>query len=105
MKRGSSQPPPIKGAASVPDALIASLTDQGELELANLVRERDALGRERYGTPLETNNGRDMHKDARDELGDLLQYTYAMHMTGDERLEPLLEEMKRALQFLLKCGR
>lgn len=38
------------------------------------MKERDAVGRERYGTPLQANNGRDMLVDAYQEALDLSCY-------------------------------
>jgi len=36
--------------------------------------ERDQVGRERYGTPLQANNGRDALQDAYEEALDLVVY-------------------------------
>lgn len=41
------------------------------------MKERDQVGRERYGTPLQANNGRDMLKDAYAEALDLCVYLRA----------------------------
>lgn len=57
------QPDPVKNA-SVPI---------WELVIADM-RERDHVGRERYGTPLQANNGRDALVDAYDEALDLAVY-------------------------------
>ena len=38
------------------------------------MRDRDKVGRERYGTPLQTNNGRDALVDAYQEALDLVVY-------------------------------
>lgn len=38
------------------------------------MRERDNLGRKRYGTPLQANNGRDALRDAYEEVLDLAVY-------------------------------
>lgn len=38
------------------------------------MKERDAVGRERYGTPLQANNGRDALVDAYQEALDLAVY-------------------------------
>lgn len=57
------QPPP-KAADGPPiwDLVIADM------------RERDRVGRERYGTPLQANNGRDALVDAYQEALDLAVY-------------------------------
>jgi len=44
-----------------------------ELVIADM-RERDHVGRQRYGTPLQTNNGRDALIDAYQEALDLVVY-------------------------------
>lgn len=38
------------------------------------MKARDNIGRARYGTPLQTNNGRDMLQDAYEEALDLVVY-------------------------------
>lgn len=44
-----------------------------ELVIADM-RERDRVGRERYGTPLQAHNGRDALQDAYEEALDLAVY-------------------------------
>lgn len=57
------QPPPIPSdRAAVWDLVIADM------------HERDAVGRERYGTPLQPHNGRDALVDAYQEALDLVVY-------------------------------
>ena len=57
------QPPPIpNGSTPVWDLVIADM------------RERDQTGRARYGTPLQTFNGRDALVDAYQEALDLVVY-------------------------------
>ena len=48
------------------------------------MRERDRLGRERYGTPLTTNNGRDHLVDAYQELLDGAVYLKAAWLEGEQ---------------------
>lgn len=60
------EPPPIPNA-SVP---------VWELVIKDM-QERDEVGRERYGTPLQTNNGRDHLVDAYQELLDQAVYLRA----------------------------
>lgn len=62
----ADQPPPIANAgAPVWDLVMADM------------KERDHLGRQRYGTPLQTNNGRDHLVDAYQEALDLVVYLRA----------------------------
>lgn len=44
-----------------------------ELVIADM-RARDAMGRKKYGTPLQANNGRDALRDAYEEALDLCVY-------------------------------
>lgn len=44
-----------------------------EIVIAEM-KERDQLGRERYGTPLQAFNGRDALRDAMEEALDLVAY-------------------------------
>lgn len=59
------QPPPIQTMSELPD--IADLVMQD-------MRDRKALGIERYGTPLRPFNGRDALIDAYQEVLDLAVY-------------------------------
>jgi hypothetical protein len=57
------QPPPVPSdRPAVWDLVIADM------------RERDAVGRQRYGTPLQPHNGRDALVDAYQEALDLVVY-------------------------------
>jgi len=57
------QPPPVPSARpAVWDLVLADM------------RERDAIGRHRYGTPLQPHNGRDALVDAYQEALDLVVY-------------------------------
>ncbi len=52
----------------------------------NDMRERDQVGRERYGTPLTTNNGRDHLVDAYQELLDGAVYLKAEWLEGNHQV-------------------
>lgn len=69
------QPPP-KPNASTPvwDLVIADM------------KARDAAGRERYGTPLQANNGRDHLVDAYQEALDKAVYLRALIAERDEHM-------------------
>ena len=49
------------------------------------MQSRDDLGRQRYGTPLQANNGRDMLVDAYEEALDLVVYLRAAIAERDTR--------------------
>lgn len=66
------EPPPRPGRAVVLDDLVAAL------------RERSSFGERKYGTKLQTFNGRDAHLDALQELLDLFVY---LHQAEMERAE------------------
>jgi hypothetical protein len=86
------EPPPTVGGEVVPDVLINYLTlfkdehKQNIPELArdkfivnmdglvSLIHQRDNFGRTKYGQPLMSEDGRNGVEDAKQELGDLLQY-------------------------------
>ena len=81
------EPPPERGDRDVPGPLIAFLEDQGYDDAADLVRERVRFGVEKYGTRLETDNGRDPIEDAKQEIGDALQYLAQAKMEGRDLRE------------------
>ena len=60
--RITDQPAPTPGKAAIWPLVIADM------------QERDHLGRERYGTPLQSHNGRDALVDAYQEALDLAVY-------------------------------
>jgi hypothetical protein len=82
----ADQPPPIHNdKPAVWDLVIHDLSNDSEAMRAALLpslrellvtdaRERDAVGRQRYGTPLQAGNGRDALVDAYQESLDLVVY-------------------------------
>jgi len=61
------------GAAKQPAPVAGKSTPIWELVIADM-RERDHVGRQRYGTPLQANSGRDALLDAYQEALDLVVY-------------------------------
>jgi hypothetical protein len=59
-----------------PDPIHNTSPPAWDLVLIDM-KERDNVGRERYGTPLQAHNGRDMLKDAYAEALDLCVYLRA----------------------------
>lgn len=57
-----------------PMPLVGVHSRDVEPVLVELIRQRTALGRSRYGTQLQTHNGRDCRVDALQEALDLSQY-------------------------------
>ena len=96
------EPAPVAGKEDVTPALLDWLTcecpkgfAQGRQDAFDLVQKRDAFGRAKYGTGLQTRNGRDPIEDAMQEVGDLLQYVQQARMEGRDltpirRLVPVL---------------
>lgn len=87
------EPAPKASGHVVPDTLIhviEKLRDTRCIEpnvgdaLVHLIRERDAFGRAKYGQPLMSNDGRNGIEDARQELGDLLQYIMKCRLADDD---------------------
>ena len=84
----------------MPDLLIGHLNEhKGYVEmkmiphldnLIELVKQRDAFGRAKYGQPLMTNDGRNGLEDARQEMGDLLQYICKVIEAKEATSEDLL---------------
>jgi hypothetical protein len=88
------EPPPVPIGQVVPVHLIAELSKLHHSaslsglvdvsthlnELIVLVEERNAFGVAKYGQPLMTEDGRNGLEDARQELGDLLQYVCKMSL-------------------------
>jgi hypothetical protein len=71
------QPPPTPGKIRVLDSVLEELANGDEFSkriLADLV-DRAEQGREKYGTYLETHNGRDALWDAYQEALDAVMYT------------------------------
>lgn len=73
------QPAPIpNGGTPVWDLVIDDVTGfynaAVNADVKADMRARDALGRARYGTPLQTNNGRNALQDAYEEALDLVVY-------------------------------
>ncbi|MFN3199970.1 MAG: hypothetical protein ACE366_16360 [Bradymonadia bacterium] len=82
-----AQPPPAPGRCYVALTLFSALWQWGRTDLMALLWRRFTFGLGKYGTLVQTHNGRDALVDARDELGDLLQYgTQAIleaHINGE----------------------
>jgi hypothetical protein len=108
------EPPPVPRGEVVPVHLIAELSRIRDYaaadspviarrlnELIVLVEERNAFGVAKYGQPLMTNDGRNGLEDARQELGDLLQYVCKCAMAGtgsnDEELASFIDLVATAL--------
>lgn len=69
------QPPPSNNTPDNPACWAALLADGGiEPWLLELIEERDAMGRAKYGMPLRAWNGRDAAADALQEALDLAVY-------------------------------
>ena len=75
-RAATPEPAPRRGRAVVLDDLVAVL------------KERSDFGLRKYGTRLETWNGRDAHLDALQELADLFVY---QHQAAMERADLELE--------------
>lgn len=88
------EPPPVPQGEIVPDKLIEFLTlskqalqDREDLlvhtdAVIALIKDRDEFGRKKYGQPLMSEDGRNGVEDAKQELGDLLQYLMKCKLAG-----------------------
>lgn len=68
--------------------------------LIEKMRARDALGRDRYGVPLQAGNGRDALRDAFEEAMDLVAYLRQLLSEGDARACHLYETALNLLVHL-----
>lgn len=93
------EPPPQPKGVVVSNALIAHLQQHHHhhQELCDLIRQRDAFGRAKYGQPLMSQDGRNGVEDARQEAGDLLQYAFKVHLAGDKEGLKELRELTKAV--------
>lgn len=76
-----SEPHALYGALLAVVEALAQLV--GSTDIVADMRERDALGRVRYGTPLQPHNGRNPRVDAYQEALELLVY-YRQHLYETE---------------------
>lgn len=104
IKKKKTQPKPENKGEVVPTSLIKFLMANAHkdnpnrqiyLDAIELIKERDALGKEKYDHSLMTEDGRDHLEDSIEELGDLMQYLWACKMKGIDttkikRLIPVL---------------
>ena len=73
----------VQGRVNVNERLVALCEATRRPYIAQRLRDRDAVGRARYGTSLMTHNGRNAAIDAEEELLDLVQYLYQMVLEGN----------------------
>ena len=91
------EPSPINKGKEVPAELIKfiqlkpNLAQAGKKILIELISERDEFGKEKYGQSLMSQDGRNEIEDARQELGDFLQYVYKAKMNNHPDLIKLQE--------------
>lgn len=108
----SDQPPPTPRSDRVPiwDLVICDFErryadfeeiDKGDRKARDHVvvdmRERDRLGRERYGTPLTADNGRDQLVDAYQEMLDGVVYLRAALQEGGSSVRGIYYTLLQAV--------
>ena len=79
MNVSTPEPMPEPGRQDVSDSLKSRFND--------FIDERTSLGVEKYGTPLQTHNGRDVQTDMIQELLDFTQYQEQSRMELIDALE------------------
>jgi len=102
--KSKPEPDPVFSGEPVPDKLISFLQSSNIdgnvlVSAVKLIRARDAFGRDKYGQPLMSKDGRDDIEDAMQELGDLMQYAFKARMNG--RSLDKLRELTVALDLIL----
>lgn len=91
------QPAPTGNGAEVFRVAIAECPS---VSLAEVLKAREAVGIERYGTTLRTHNGRDAVRDLREELADAYVYATQAGMEA-EAGEPPPDHLLRAVRWAL----
>ena len=79
--------PHVEQPAPVPN----DLPPVWELVISDM-QQRDHVGRERYGTPLQAFNGRDALRDAYEEALDLVVYLHQAMLERDQDIMLPVEE-------------
>ena len=70
-------------------------------DITEAIKERDAFGKQKYGGPLESHNGLNPGKEAREELFDWFQYIGQAYLEEDkEALIQARHDIARAKQYL-----
>ena len=104
----SEQPSPTTSAQSravLPSALITCA--QGHYSaarsLCDALAARADVGIARYGTPLQTHNGRDAIRDLREELLDAIMYATQAHLEGritEDQAQEIIDALAYAYQII-----
>lgn len=105
MSASVPEPNPIPEGKVVSNILINWISENGGEDskaCIELIRERDLFGRQKYGQPLMTKDGRNTIEDLRQEIGDALQYTMKAIENGED-LSPVLPHI-RMLDKLITHG-
>ena len=81
------EPDPVPAGREVTPVLLEWVSqnireDDYDGSVTKLIKQRDAFGREKYGQPLMSGDGRNDLEDLRQELGDALQYACKARMNG-----------------------
>lgn len=91
------EPPPVNSGISVTERLIDWLEQHGYRSSRDLILERQAYGIQKYGQTLMSNDGRNSVEDARQEIGDLMQYLMKISINGES-----CHQLKEPIQALIK---
>jgi hypothetical protein len=97
------QPFPLQNNnASCHDCVTADLVRKGKYHIAADIQKRRAIGIQRYGTPLQPHNHRDMTRDAYEEILDFVVYVKGCVLEGKKEWELIYEQ---ALLLLIETGK
>ena len=101
------EPHPTPGTVDVTAHLLAMMRASGmPREVVADVEARAEFGRQKYGTTLHADNGRDHAVDLRQELADACQYATAGIMAGQsEQVAAVLDSYMRVLSWLRRLAR
>ena len=94
------EPPPVNKGREVTPLLIDWLRGIGASNSTiSLIEARRIYGLQKYGQGLMTEDGRNTMEDARQEVGDLLQYLFKAFLRGEQPSAGDLSQMKEALRY------
>jgi hypothetical protein len=96
------EPPPLNKGIPVTTELLEWLHKGGHEGSMNLIIERDTYGINKYGQRLMTQDGRNSIEDARQELGDAMQYIYKAKLNKENT--SCLEEYYYVLGKILQIN-
>ena len=99
MSASVPEPTPVKNGDEVTPLLISYIEtvypQEHNQHLISLIMQRHQFGMEKYGQPLMTKDGRNGIEDARQELGDLIQYIFKTWVSGEHHTQEEIDDFRK----------